>query len=142
MDPYESARLDQIMAEITTGFAEDSILVAIHEQVMTITASADGGIWSVIWIAIPSGFFGGFGQLWAADAYSAVKDSIRRIRKSRTGDLLVTDGAVRAIIESDLPEDAILQLADQLPEAPSGDIRYDRRAKKWVDSLQRNSEED
>ena len=136
MDPYESAELDELMAVAKAVFAQERVLISIRTQIMSLTASAEGGIWSVVWIAIPSGFFGGFGQLWEADIHSAIKDALRELRKSKTGDLLITDGSVRAHIESDLPEDAILQLAETLPEAPSGEIRFDRKSQKWVDSLE------
>jgi hypothetical protein len=48
---------------------------------------------------------------------------------------------VRVLIEPDLPDDAILQLAEPLPEAPSGELYYDRVLKAWVDSEQRSSED-
>ena len=75
-----------------------------------------------------------FAKLFATDTYAAAKDLVRRLRESRSGDLRVSDGSVYALIEPDLPDDALLQLAEPLPPAPSGALHYDRATGAWTDS--------
>jgi hypothetical protein len=49
MDPIELAELDLLMADAKAAFQDEGDLVSIHLKMMSLTASADGGAWSVVW---------------------------------------------------------------------------------------------
>jgi hypothetical protein len=137
-----SKELDVLMAATKYAFEDDGELISIHEQIMGLTASADGGAWFAVWIAGAKGFIATVGVLFAKDIHSVAKDAIRRIRQSQTGDLIVTDGEVQAVIEKDLTEEQIHLLSGSLPDAPSGEIRFDRETGTWVDSTDRKAPEE
>lgn len=133
-DDAESNPLDSLMEATAAAFAKMGIEVAISEELIALTASASGGASYAILLAGPVGFQVQFAKLFATDTYAAAKDLVRRLRESRSGDLRVSDGSVYALIEPDLPDDAILQLAEPLPPAPSGALHYDRATGAWTDS--------
>jgi hypothetical protein len=133
-DEAESNPLDSLMEATAAAFAEMGMEVTISEELIALTASAGGGAAYAILLAGPVGFQVQFAKLFATDTYAAAKDLVRRLRESRSGDLRVSDGSAYALIEPDLPDDAILQLAEPLPEAPSGALHYDRATGAWTDS--------
>lgn len=135
-DEAEPDQLDPLVQATAAAFAEMGIEVSISEELIALTASADGGALYAILLAGPRGFLVQFAKLFATDTYATAKNLVRRLRESRSGDLRVSDGSVYALIEPDLPDDAILQLAEPLPPAPSGELHYDRATGAWTDSAE------
>lgn len=133
-DDTETNPLNTLMQTTRTAFAELGIEVEISEELQALTASADGGALIAILLVGSLAFLSEFAKLFADDAYTAVKKQVQRLRRSGYGDLVVSDGRVRVLIEPDLADDAIRKLAEPLPPAPSGELRYNRRTSAWTDS--------
>jgi|GEM_PF-6690101 len=126
--------LETLMRATEVAFAEIGVEVAVSEEMIALTASADGAAaWAILLVG-PAAFQAHFAKLFAGDAYAAAKKLVQRLRESGSGDLRVSDGIVYAVIEPDLPDGAILRLGEPLPPAPSGELRYDRVRGAWRDS--------
>jgi len=74
-------------------------------------------------------------SLVVTSRYGALKAWV--LRRRSTGRRL-DEHAVRAVIDPDLPDDAILALRDPLPPAPSGELCFDRAENRWRDSSEVN----
>lgn len=129
-----SERLEELLAATEDALAHQGISATFSTHVKAITASSDGGVLMDVVLMLPAGYLAWFGQLLAKKTNSATRNLVQRIRKMNSGDLVVVDGSVRVVMEPGLPDDAILQLADPLPTASSGELRYDRAQNRWVDA--------
>jgi hypothetical protein len=65
MAPDGGDELEALMESVKAAFQDDDQLISLHEQMMSLTASADGGAWFAVWIAGSKGFVATFGALFA-----------------------------------------------------------------------------
>jgi len=130
----DAEHLQDLIAAAKAALAAEGVLVTIQRRTLSLTASSEGGAWMVLAIALPSGSLAWFGQQIAKSVDSRVRTCFSALRKSSVGVLMLQVEGVRVFIEPDLPDDAILQLVEPLPDAPSGELRYDQVRQTWVDS--------
>jgi hypothetical protein len=132
---------DSLVDELKAHFAKEGVLIGSRTRVTAITASATGDVIIALVLLVPKGFLGKIGEDLCDTTKSALKSVFARLREHYRGGIEFYDGEIKAVIEPDLPDEALGKLVD-LPESPSGVVRYDRKLGRWVDVTDWSEETD
>ncbi len=100
----------------------------------SLTASAEGGVWWNLLLIVPVGFLTRFATLLADDSYSALRAQVKRLGKSESGSLIITDGVASIRIDPEITDLALSELPESIPPITKGELRYVQEDRRWIDT--------